>query len=150
MHSCTNIVLAVSPTCMISLLISPIRKKETKEMWGEDNLLYDNINGHKGAEEENVKAESVTTYWWQPLQLECKLQSGSSQLSWMWKKICQYKHNCYYNYENNTQTHKPPKAACDRVGWHKGAHDVGHSDCQQLLVGIDPVVVLTGWGETLS
>ena len=56
----------------------------------------------------------------------------------------------HLNPRSHRQTHKPPKAAGDRVGWHKGTHDVGHANCQQLLVGIDSVVVLTGWGETGS
>lgn len=42
---------------------------------------------------------------------------------------------------------KPPKAAGDRIGWHEGAHYVGHADRQQLLIGINSVVILTGWEE---
>lgn len=39
---------------------------------------------------------------------------------------------------------KPPKAAGDRIGGNKGAHYVGHTDGQQLLIGINSVVILTG------
>lgn len=49
--------------------------------------------------------------------------------------------------QNLLYNDKPPKAASNRISWHKGAHYVGHTDGQQLLIGINPVVILTGWEE---
>lgn len=42
---------------------------------------------------------------------------------------------------------QPPKAAGNGIGWHEGAQNVGHTDGQQLLVAVNPVVILTGWKE---